>query len=480
MKKISIKLKITLWYTVVMILISCAALVIMTSASQEMIEHDISERITKSVMTLSRMLDRPNDDRPNDDRPNDYRLNDYRPDDIDIHIPKLGFYEQGVHLMVCDDNNNIIAGNIPFEISDSSELIDNEMQTITDNKNKYYIYTAKVRHKNGKETPYWVKGVVSVTDEMYAVRSAAKNNIILTVIMIIMAAAGGYFIISRVLSPVDKIRNTAEKISESSDLSQRINIGEGKDEIHSLANTFDNMLDKIEQTVEREKQFTSDASHELRTPVAVILSECEYMTDCAETYGEIKESAYSVKNQAEKMSKLISGLLTISRMDRNTMQTEFEETDISELLNFVCDEQSEIHSENITLHRNIEPDITANADRFLLARMFINLISNAYSYGKDGGNITVSLSQDKENIAAKVADDGIGIAEEDIPKIWERFYQVDPSRTANKNGSMGLGLSMVKWIAECHSGKISVQSELGTGSTFTLTMPKYANEQKGD
>lgn len=452
MRKLSIKLKITLWYTLVMVLISGVALVIMTSASQEMIERDISERITKSVMTFSRIIDKPNG--------------------MDIHIPKFGFYEQGVHMVVCDDNNNIVAGNIPFEIETSTELIDNHLQTITDNRNKYYIYTIKVHHRNGEETPYWVKGIVSITDEMYAVQSAAKNNIVLTIILIIIAAAGGYFIISRVLSPVDKIRNTAEKISESSDLSQRIYIGEGKDEIHSLANTFDNMLDKIEQTVEREKQFTSDASHELRTPIAVILSECEYMTDCAKTYDEIKESAYSVKNQAEKMSKLVSELLTISRMDKNTMQTEFEKTDISELLNFVCDEQEEIHSENIILHREIEPDVTVHADRFLLARLFINLITNAYSYGKDGGNITVSLSQNKNEILASIADDGIGIAKTDIPKIWERFYQTDPSRTANKNGSMGLGLSMVKWIAECHNGKMSVQSELGVGSTFTFVMPK--------
>lgn len=452
MKKLSIKLKITLWYTIVMILISGVALVIMTSANQEMIEHDISERITKSVKEFSRIINKPNG--------------------IDTHVPKFGFYEQGVHMIVCDDNNNIIAGNIPFEIDTASELIDNQIQTITDNKNKYYIYTTKARYRNGEETPYWVKGVVSVTDEMYAVQSAAKNNIVLTIILIIIAAAGGYFIISRVLSPVDKIRNTAEKISESNDLSQRICIGEGRDEIHLLANTFDNMLDRIEQTVESEKQFTSDASHELRTPVAVILSECEYMTDCAKTYNEVKESAYSIKSQAEKMSKLISELLTISRMDKNTMQTEFEETDISELLNFVCDEQAEIHSENIILHREIEPDITAIADRFLLARLFINLISNAYSYGKNGGNITVSLSQNKNEIIVSISDDGIGIAEEDMPKIWERFYQADPSRTANENGSMGLGLSMVQWIAKCHNGKMSAQSEFGIGSTFTFIMPK--------
>lgn len=451
MKKLSIKFKITLWYTIVMVLISGIVLAIMTSATQEMLERDIYDRIVKNVMDFSRMLEGPGNP--------------------DFQIPKFGFYNQGVRMLVYDDDNNIVAGSIPFEIDTSSELVDNNMITVTENRNKYYIYTLKARRRGSELSPYWVKGVYAVTDDMYAVNAAAKTNLILTVILIIIAAAGGYFVIGRALSPVTKIRNTAERISESRDLPRRIHIGAGKDEIHELANTFDSMLDKIEYTFEREKQFTSDASHELRTPLAVILSECEYMTDCAETYDEIKESAYSVKSQAEKMSKLISELLMISRMDKNTIQTEFEEIDISELLNFVCDEQTEIQTENIMLLRNIEPDIVVKGDRFLLARLFINLISNAYRYGKDGGNITVSLRQDKDGIIASIADDGIGIAESDVPKIWDRFYRVNPSRTANENGGEGLGLSMVKWIAECHGGSVSVESTLGKGSTFTFSMP---------
>lgn len=172
------------------------------------------------------------------------------------------------------------------------------------------------------------------------------------------------------------------------------------------------------------------------------------------------------------MSKLISELLTISRMDNNTIRLNFEAFDFGELLEFVCDEQEEIHSENITLHRNIAKNVTVTADRFMLARLCINLISNAYTYGKDNGNITVTLTQNADDVIMSVSDDGIGIAEENIPKIWERFYQADPSRTVGENGNMGLGLSMIRWIAECHNGKITVSSTLGKGSTFTFVIPK--------
>lgn len=443
----SVKLKITLWYTIVIMILSGVVLTVITSIGEDMLERDISGRITRTVDDFSRRITAP----PSRGG-----------------TPQLNFYEQGVHMAVYNGDHELTEGSIPFDLDEEPKFEDGALRTIEQDGDKYYVYTKALRGRGSDG--YWLMGVVSVSDESYALRSAARTNVIFTLILIIIASAGGYFILRRALSPVKKITAAAREISEGSDLSKRIRIGAGTDEIHELANTFDAMLDKIEQTVEREKQFTSDASHELRTPVAVVLSECEYMTDCAKTAEEFRESAYSIKDQAERMSKLISELLTISRMDRNTIKTEFEEVDISELLTFVCDEQEEIQQSDITLKRQIPEGIKANADRFLLARLFINLISNAYSYGKPGGHVAVTLTETDDTVTAVVMDDGIGISEEDLPKIWERFYQADPSRTSG--GNMGLGLSMVKWIAACHGGEVSVESKLGCGSTFTFTMPK--------
>ena len=493
MKRLSVKFKITLWYTLFIIVLSCAVLAAINSFGKDMIERDINTRIIRTVDDFAHRLSAPPDKnepvgRPERREPAPYappenteaavspdngsgasRING-DPGGTDDREPRQNYYEQGVYIAVYNSSLELTAGQIPFELSSEPAFSDGELAKVSENGDKYYIYTKK-EHRPGGEV-YWVRGAVSVAGESLAVNAALRTNILLIIIMIIIASAGGYFIISRALAPVNKITRTAHEISKSSDLSRRIRIGPGNDEIHALANTFDHMLDRIEQTVEREKQFTSDASHELRTPAAVILSECEYMTDCAKTADEFRESAYSIKNQAERMSKLISELLMISRMDKNTMHAEFEELDISELLNFVCDEQEEIGRNDITLIREIPYGITAEADRFLLARLFINLISNAYSYGKSGGHITVSLSENGESITAGVADDGIGISEDDLPKIWERFYQADPSRTSNESGSMGLGLSMVKLIADCHNGKVEVESKPGKGSVFMFTMPK--------
>lgn len=449
MNKLSIKLRVTIWYTIAMIFVSVIALAAVASFSQKILMRDCSVKIVRAVNDFAHGVAAP--------QRNDRPAREFRRG------------EPGVYFMIYDSEHNQTGGGMSFEFINESHFTDEKLTENTYNGNKYLSYTKRVNTFDGDTC--WVIGVISLAAEGSMIRSVIKTNVIIIIMLIIAAGAGGYLIIRHALKPVDKISRTARAISESSDLSQRISLGGGRDEIYRLADTFDDMLDKIEKNLENEKQFTSDASHELRTPVAVINSECEYIIDCADDLEEAKESVLSIKRQSDKMSRLISELLTISRMDKNTQKINFESTDISELLSIVCDEQEEIHNENITLIRSISAGVTADADRMLLTRLFINLISNAYQYGKDGGRITVTLENDADNIIFSVADNGIGISAEELPRIWERFYQADPSRT-NKNGSLGLGLSMVKLIAEYHKGTITVNSTPGEGTTFRLIMPK--------
>ena len=153
-------------------------------------------------------------------------------------------------------------------------------------------------------------------------------------------------------------------------------------------------------------------------------------------------------------------------MDNNRLKTNFEITDLSELLTFICEEQIEIQTKDIKLKYKIEQGILANVDTLLMTRLFINLISNAYQYSPENTTITVSLKTEGEDVVFSVKDEGIGISEEHLSKIWDRFYQVDSSRAGDRNGSSGLGLSMVKWIADRHNGELKVNSEVGKGSEF--------------
>ncbi len=449
MNKLSVKWRITIWYALLMTLMSAILLGLTLSLSRSMIERDLSGRVTRTVGELAHRLAGPPFPLPGDRK------------------QAAHYFEQGVHMALYDSEGTLIAGHIPFDLGDVPDFQDDTLRKTVYNSESCFEYDKMIHSKDGETL--WLKGVTSFTGEGYMLRAAAKTNILLTLMLILAAAIGGYCIIRHALKPVDAISKTAHEISESRDLSRRIALS-GTDEIHRMAAAFDGMLDKIEATLEREKQFTSDASHELRTPVAVILSECEYALDCAKTLDEYQESTQSVKRQAEKMSNLIAELLTISRMDRNTQTVSFERLDFSELLTFVCEEQQEIQNTAIKLNTDIPNQIAVKGDRFLLARLCINLIANAYQYTQPGGNIQVALTQRNSHVYMTVRDNGIGIAAEELPKIWERFYQVDPSRS-NRTGSSGLGLSMVKWIAEAHHGSISVDSEPDKGTTFTLVLP---------
>lgn len=450
MKKMSVKLKVTLWFTLAMLVISSIVLVTMNSLGNKIIKNDMHDRMFQAVEAMSRQAV---------DREGNVR-----------HVPEFMFFDRGVQMALYDTEYNIIGGQTPFGLKDAFDFKEDEMPRTENYAGKrYLILDRQIAAGNNN---YWIRGIMSLTEESLMLQSNFKINMIMTVVLICLAALGGYFIISRAFVPMGKISKTATEIADSSDLTQRINIGKGSDEISELANTFDKMLDKLEQTFEREKQFTSDASHELRTPVAVIISECEYMSECAKTSEEFIESAETIKRQADKMSKLISELLMISRMDQNTFLMNFEELDVSELLNFVCDEQEELNPERKPLVREITNNITAAIDCNSMTRLFINLISNAYKYTGADGNIQVSLTKDDANVRFSVKDNGIGIAKEEQPKIWTRFYQVDSARTSTETGSAGLGLSMVKWIAESHNGKITVESELGQGSEFVVSFPQ--------
>lgn len=443
MKKLSLKLKVTLWYTLIMALICSILLFAVTSLSRKERARDIEENLRSTVMEISMGALSPKG-----------HLNP---------LPKHMLYRKGVNITIYDRSKNLAVGQVPFGIESLSVFKDSYLRAERHNGEDYLVFDRMLY--NG----YWIKGIVSLSVENASLGLMARNNFILALLLILFAGVGGYLIISRAFVPVNKIRETAESIAESRDLSRRIALT-GEDEISKLAETFDNMLSKLSETFEKEKQFTSDASHELRTPVAVILSECEYLKECAKTPEDYEESIASVTRQAEKMNKLISELLTLSRMDKGTIRKNFKNTDLSELLGFVCDDLEEINSKSIVLHRDIDESIIANADSDLIARLFINLISNSYKYSRENGTVTVSLKMEFDKIIFTVSDNGIGIAKENLDKIWERFYQEDPSRNSKANG-MGLGLSMVKWIAECHGGKVTVESTKNVGTEFKFVFP---------
>ncbi|MGN1122018.1 MAG: sensor histidine kinase, partial [Eubacteriales bacterium] len=242
-----------------------------------------------------------------------------------------------------------------------------------------------------------------------------------------------------------------------------------QDELYHLSVTLNQMLDKIENLIRQEKQFTSDASHELRTPISVILAQGEYLLDITENDKE-KELAQTIVDKAKQVSVLVSRLLLLARIDQNRQKFNKETVDLSVLVDIAVDSmQAFAARKNIRLLTNIEEGLLVNADEALLLSAVTNLIDNGIKYGKQSGCVTVSAVQTKEATEIAVADDGVGIAEEHLDKIWGRFYRVDDVRN-DEYGSSGLGLAMVKSIIELHGGEITVKSKPGQGTEFRIVL----------
>ena len=277
-------------------------------------------------------------------------------------------------------------------------------------------------------------------------------------------------IVSRSFRPAERVIRTAGEIADGKDLSKRIGLGKGNGEIYQMAAAFDRMLARLEESFEKERQFSDDASHELRTPISVILAECGYarthLGDCA----KMEETVNAIENQATRMSRLVSMLLSIARSDKGTLSPVCSDVDVSELGQIVLETMEEKAAErNIRLISEITEGIHANADQDMLMAVMINLLSNAINYNYEGSWCSLGVNENGNDVIITVKDGGVGISEKDIKRIWDRFFQVNPSRG---RGGAGLGLPIVRILVECHGGSVSVESEEGKGSVFSASIPK--------
>jgi len=285
----------------------------------------------------------------------------------------------------------------------------------------------------------------------------------------VLAGIGGLLLAGQVLKPVDRMTQTARAIGES-DLSRRIEV-HSDDELGRLALTLNQMIERLEMAFKRQRQFTADASHELRTPVAVIRAESTLALRRERTEDDYRKSLELISQETRRMSAMIDKLLFLARSDAGREQLDFEEVNLKEVLVGLSPD-AEVLCEEKGLHFNLGPleNLVARGDRTRLQQLFLNLLANAIRYTPSGGSISVSAVRQGETAVIAVRDTGIGISEEHLPHIFERFYRVDEARS-RADGGAGLGLSICQHIVQVHDGRIEVESRVGEGSTFTVFLP---------
>lgn len=314
----------------------------------------------------------------------------------------------------------------------------------------------------------YIRAVCPSDDAVTVFDTVASSALYLLPFFVIAAAVGAYLISKRAVSPIEKISESAHEISTGNDLSKRLETGKAPREISNLGETFNGMFERLQASFENEKRFTSDASHELRTPLAVIKAECEYALSEHADDEERLQALESIEEQTDKMSALVSALLAVTRAEHGQNRFSLEKANLSNLVDEISNKFKP--TKNIELVTEIEDNVEIPLNSMLITQLIENLLSNADKYGKENGNINVKLYSEGDKAVLSVRDNGIGISSENLPKIWNRFYRADASRSQIQG--FGLGLALVKKIAEIHSAECVAKSEIGEFTEILIIFQK--------
>jgi heavy metal sensor kinase len=293
-------------------------------------------------------------------------------------------------------------------------------------------------------------------------------------IAILLASAGGYFLARKSLAPVAAMSAQAGHIG-ASNLHDRLAVQNEKDELGHLAQSFNHLLDRLDQSFERQRCFMADASHELRTPVAILRGEAEVaLSRPARSPEEYRESLTILHNEAQRLTHIVEDLFTLTRADAGQYPLAPRNFYLDELLlDCAHSVRTLALAKNITIVTDAAPELPVVGDEPLLRRMILNLLDNAIKHTPTGGRVALACQRTEEGYAVSVTDSGTGIPTDLQPRIFERFFRADKarSRAENDGGGAGLGLSIARWIAEAHHGRLELTRSDSMGSTFTAYLP---------
>jgi signal transduction histidine kinase len=267
----------------------------------------------------------------------------------------------------------------------------------------------------------------------------------------------------------------------SANLHERLAVQNERDELGQLAQSFNSLLDRLGESFERQRRFMADASHELRTPVAILRGEAEVaLSQQARSLEEYRESLSVLHQEAERLTHIVEDLFTLTRADAGQYPLQPQDFYLDELIGeSVHAARSLALAKNISLNFDVAPESPIRADESLLRRMILNLLDNAIKYTPDGGRVSVACRRADDEYVLTIADSGTGIPADLQPRIFERFFRADKARSRSENdgGGAGLGLSISRWIAEAHRGRLELTGSDAQGSTFTAYLP--AAPEKG-
>lgn len=445
----SLKLRITAWFSVMILTLTALVVTIVFVVADESLADDPIDELVKTIGMNASSLSR---------------------DEKKHKFDEFKSYHNGVYCQLFDNEGNVLQGGVPENINYGEAFDNGVITTHKADTGEYYIYDMKVG------SSFWIRGYISTDEPSETTKLIILSTVITLPLILVLSIVGGWIITKRSLRTIDTVITTVDSINNGDDLSKRLNLQKGPAEIRKLSNEFDKMFERLEKSFDAEKQFASDVSHELRTPITVALAECHNLKKDTQNE-DFLTSIGVIEKQCIRISELIDSLLCITRLQQSTDHFPTKLLDIGEFLEVCCEDYAserrismEENGDGKTLISKIQKGIFVNYNPNLMSSVIFNLLENASKYTNDKGIIEVRLKSSDKGAIITVSDNGIGIAEEYLPKIWNRFWQADKSRSLDKG--VGLGLAMVKEMVAYQNGKITVESQIGKGTKFTIELFK--------
>ena len=471
----SVRVRLTLWYTAVLTLV----LIALSTITYFIFWRSTVQRTDVNLAELSEAFLTTLDAEVNDQSgPDSLRLAGQ------VAITEHRFRD---HVFaIFDDAGNIVVSSqevppasstVPFfspsfqHFFDASSRADRLFGKVKGGRDGYRGFA---RHFSSLGKTYTLVILQSLHQQQEMLEEVTATFAWVIPIAIVLASAGGYFLARKSLAPVVAMSTQAGRIG-AANLHERLAVQNDRDELGHLAQSFNGLLDRLSQSFERQRRFMADASHELRTPVAILRGEAEVALSQQErSLEEYRESLGVLHQEAERLTHIVEDLFTLTRADAGQYPLQPRDFYLDELIaECVHSARTLALAKKICLNLEEASESPIHADESLLRRMILNLLDNAIKYTPEGGSVSVTCRRAGKEYALSITDTGGGIPADLQPRIFERFFRADKarSRTENDGGGAGLGLSISRWIAEAHHGRLQLTHSNSAGSTFTAYLP---------
>jgi len=460
----SIRTRLTLWYVGILAAFIVAFSLIIYYALINTLDHDLDLRIKEIAESVKTAISSEAREQAAES-PGDHTVSAIKEAADEMRLKDFPFIVYGPQ------------GDVITSTADFARVSDNQKNETYDDiavsGDPFRLYRTDLGLDHG---PFILHVFHSLTEEQAMQRQLGLLFLVLVPLTLLLAGWVGYFMAKKALQPVAEMRKQAQKITASS-LDERLIVKNEHDELGQLTVVMNELLARLSASFEQQKRFMADASHELRTPIAIVRGESEVaLLKPDRAMDDYRQSLAVINDESQRLTKIVEDLFTLARADAGQFRTHFEPVYLNDI---VADSVRSIgvlaREKNIRIEVSTNEEMPMDADEALLRRLFLNLLDNAVKYNRNGGSVSVAGETSNGHYRVQIADSGPGIASSEQPFIFDRFYRSDKSRNrilGTETSGAGLGLAIAKWIAEIHDGKIDLISSSDAGSTFAVSFPR--------